>query len=1056
MMPQNENTKYWRSLEQLENSPEFEQYLRREFPDAAEIAPTGVSRRRWMQLMGASFAIGAGAAGCRYPEEGIAPFSVRPENRIPGKPEKFATTLKLAGRVLPVVATSYDGRPIKVDGNNEHPHVSGSDVFALSSILHLYDPDRSRKPVERTGKERFTREWSEFRTKWNDLAKSLSGDASGKLAILHQRNSSPSVLAQMELVAKRFPQARWFQYDSVDGNLTAATEKAFGKNLSPQYHIDKADILVALDADILGADPNSGIHGKKYASRRSPEQGEMNRMYVVESGFTTTGMSADHRLAISPQRMASLVFDLEARVDAALSNGAISDPPEDKSEKLLTAMVNDLVSHKGKSLLVGGDHLDIETLVRIWRINDKLGNLNETVSFIELPVLNRENTGSIQQLTQALNGGEVSTLLVVGGNPVYDAPRDVEFGTAIEKAEHRFYYGDYENETSVRCGWHLPASHGLEQWGDAISSDGTYCLAQPLIEPIFDTFDPIQLLGMIADQPVDNSLDVVKQTIAASYTSLTGSAAWKKVVHDGFIADSAPKSTQVELASDLGLTEVDKDAWKTAATDKFEAIFRPGHSTYDGSFANNGWLQEAPEPITKVTWDNVLTINISTARRLGIKQAELVDVTANGQTVRLPAFLQPGQAADVLGLSLGYGRTHAGMVAGNVEEGVEPVGVDVGPLRTTASIFVATDVSIKPTGETVPLATTQDHFAIDTLGMNEIAHRVPELVREGTAEEYEINEEFAETLGPHMPHEGSLWTEFSYDDHKWGMSIDLTKCIGCNACTIACQSENNVPIVGKDAVLVGREMHWMRVDRYFSGDMEEPKAVSQPVTCHHCETAPCESVCPVAATVHSDEGLNDMVYNRCIGTRYCGNNCPYKVRRFNYLDWRASDYRFEEANKELAKLVHNPEVTVRNRGVMEKCTYCVQRIQNSKIEAKADRRALGPNEIKTACQEACASEAIKFGDLNNPESDVAKAHANPRAYAMLKELNVKPRTKYLARITNPHPWLAPEPREFHSHHGDEHGHGNHGNGDDHAHDSEPGHSEDHDHHDEEKKAKTDH
>ncbi|PQO42002.1 TAT-variant-translocated molybdopterin oxidoreductase [Blastopirellula marina] len=1060
MKPQNQKPKYWRSLNELDNSPEFDQFLKREFPEAAEEAPTGVSRRRWMQLMGASLALTTGAAGCRYPEEevigfrypeeNIAPFSRRPDDRVPGQTQKFATTLHVAGKVCPVVATSYDGRPIKIDGNQLHPLVSGADTYAQASILQLYDPDRSQDPIENgVGKQ----SWDAFTNWWNTQAKSLEGANSTKLAILQQDNASPSVLAQMDALAKRFPEAKWYKYDSVSSSETLATEIALGKPLRPQLNIDQANIIVDLGSDLLGTHVTHGKNNLEFAKRRTPETGPMNRLYVVESRFSVTGIAADHRLAVAASQMTSFVADLEQRLDAALENGETTEEPEDKLDKLMTAMVNDLVSekNKGKSMIVGGDYLDDDTLVRIWRINSKLGNLGKTIEFIDIPKTNRDNLGSIADLANDLAEGRISTFVVLGGNPVYDAPAELDFVGAMDAAKAQsVYYGDYQNETSKRCTWHAPASHGLEQWGDATAYDGSYCVTQPLIAPIFNTKDPVQFLSLLAGSPVTETLEAVRQTVATQYSTNATEAAWTKVLHDGFIEKSSSQTVAASLASGLELGDVDFTAWRSGMGDGLELIFHPGYATYDGRFANNGWLQELPDPLTKVTWDNVVTMSRKTAESFGLKQGDVAAITANDTTVELPVYIQLNQAHGTLAIGLGYGRTMAGMVGGHTEAGIETVGVDVGPLRTSDTMHLTTGVTVQTTGKTFDLAITQDHFAIDTLGMMEIGRRVGDLVREGSVEQYDEHPDFAQHMVHHPPLE-SLWEDpeymsKSYDGHAWGMSIDLTKCTGCNACTIACQSENNIPIVGKEAVKVGREMHWIRVDRYFSfGKGVDPEttpedevhAVTQPVTCMQCETAPCESVCPVAATVHSNEGLNDMVYNRCIGTRYCGNNCPYKVRRFNYLDWRADDYRFETANRELAKLIFNPEVTVRNRGVMEKCTYCVQRIQNTKIEARAERRLIGANEIKTACQEACSSQAIEFGDLQNKESNVAKAHASPRAYSMLEELNTKPRTKYLAKIRNPHPWLAPPIPEGHGHGhgGDEHAADDHGHaeGDEHAH-----------------------
>ncbi|MEX0793543.1 MAG: 4Fe-4S dicluster domain-containing protein, partial [Pirellulaceae bacterium] len=969
-------------------------------------APTGLSRRRWMQLMGASFGLAAGAAGCRVPEETIAPLAVRPENRVPGKPEKFASMLHVAGKVRPIVATSYDGRPIKVDGNSLHAEGSGTDVFTQAAVLELYDPDRSRGLVQREGKERFSRDWNEFFTAWRDIS-SAEGE---KVAFLVGSHDSPSVKAQIDRVAERLPQAQWYKHDPLaQSKADSATGQAFGSAMTPRYQLENADVLLLLDADFFGHEAASGLRNlREYTQRRAPEAGPMNRLFVVESHFTTAGLAADHRMPLETSRVGSFVADLEARLEVRLGQEESSEPGEDaeKREKFIASVVEDLVSHQGRGLVVGGPHLDEATQVRIWRINSRLQNLGATVELVRRADTQPTSIGSLSELAQGLENGQFETVVVLGGNPLYDAPGDVKFAEAYAKAAQRIFFGYYENETSRLSTWHLPEAHGLESWGDGIAADGRYCTAQPLIDPIFGGKSLIELLAQMAGETSLTGRDMVRQTAASHLGIEMTEARWNKLLHDGFAADSQGEAIAATLADDLQLAEVNTSAWQADRGDALEVNFRIG-ATYDGRYANNGWLQELPDPMTKVTWDNVLTVNPNTAKKLGLAQDTLAKLTVAGQSVLMPVYLMPGLAAGTLGVTLGYGRSFAGMIGGNLDEQIDPVGVNVYPLRKSDALDYATGVTVEPTGTKYELSTTQDHHAIDTLGLEEMGRRVGALVREGTVSEFEAHPDFAEHRVHHPPLE-SLWTELSYDGHAWGMSIDMSKCVGCNACTIACQAENNVPIVGKEQVAKGREMHWIRVDRYFSGDMDEPHAVTQPVTCQHCENAPCEQVCPVAATVHSDEGLNDMVYNRCIGTRYCGNNCPYKVRRFNYLDYRAGDHQFEEANRELAQLVFNPEVTVRNRGVMEKCTYCVQRIQNTKIEARAERRPIGPNEVRTACQEACPAQAIEFGDLNNGESRVAANHENPRAYAMLAELNVKPRTKYLARIRNPHPWLAAE------------------------------------------------
>ncbi|TWT34825.1 TAT-variant-translocated molybdopterin oxidoreductase [Blastopirellula retiformator] len=1038
---------YWRSLEHLENTPEFEQFLHREFPVAASEFPEGVSRRRWMQLMGASLSLGVGVAGCRYeeetiigwryPEETVAPFAVRPENRVPGKTEKFASTIEIAGEVRPVVVTSYDGRPIKVDGNVEHPEGRGSNQYMQGTVLEVYDPDRLRGLTEASGGEAFDRSWDEFESSWKQIAQELG--AGGKLALLMQKSASPGFHDSLAKLRERFPQAMVYQYDSINReNEAAGLQAAFGQAVTPKYHLDKADVILVIDDDFFGDHPTGQRNSYEFAQRRAPEDGAMNRLYVAESQFTTCGLAADHRVAVPASRIASFVADLETR----LAGGEIAEPAEDASrqDKFLAALVDDLKKHQGKAVIAVGPRQSAEVQAAVWKLNQQIGAIGETVELIDAGLPSSGDVGTLADLTTQLDGGSVETLIVLGGNPAYDAPADIAFGEAQKKAARRLFLGYYNNETSEEATWILPEAHGLESWGDFIAADGSYCVAQPLIESIFGGLSKAEFVALLAGSEERDGRSIVRR-VAKDRIGYATESAWKKIVHDGFASGTASKTQSVEVAGDFAPLTADKEAWKTTpAKDEVELVFTPGTSTYDGRFANNVWLQELPDTLTKLTWDNALLVNPTTAGLLGLKQGILATVTSGGKSIDAPVYLMPGLALGTVSLALGYGRTHAGKVGGEVAAGIDPVGVDAGKLRTSSAMNVLTGVKVASTGRSYLLATTQDHHAIDDLGLQEIARRIPTLVREGTLEEYNHHPDFAQHVVHHPPLE-SLWTEVSYEGHAWGMSIDLTKCLGCNACVVACQAENNVPIVGKEQVAKGREMHWLRIDRYFAGDPEDPVAVTQPVTCHHCENAPCEQVCPVAATVHSNEGLNDMVYNRCIGTRYCGNNCPYKVRRFNFLDYRASDYRFDESNRQLAELVFNPEVTVRNRGVMEKCTYCVQRIQNTKIDARRDRRAIGSNEIKVACQEACATDAIQFGDLNNPENLAAKGHANPRAYAMLGELNIKPRTKYLARILNPHPWLA-EPyvedehipgHEGHVESDGDHGHehGEHGHDDEH-------------------------
>jgi molybdopterin-containing oxidoreductase family iron-sulfur binding subunit len=598
-----------------------------------------------------------------------------------------------------------------------------------------------------------------------------------------------------------------------------------------------------------------------------------------------------------------------------------------------------------------------------------------------------------------LNAGKVDTLIVLGGNPLYTAPADLNFAEAFKKAATRIHLGLYRDETARQCAWHLPQAHFLESWADARAYDGTYSVVQPLIEPLHGGVSAIELAALLAGIESPKGYDLVRQT----FQKIAGpgwESKWAMTLREGILDKSESPAATPPIVQQPSKPPAEKAA-ATPANSQLEIVFCRSAAVYDGRYANNGWLQELPDPMTKLTWDNAALVSPATAAKLGIAHGAVVRLTFGGRTVQMPAYVMPGQAAGSVAVALGYGRTAAGKVGGSKADDVPPVGVDVYCLRTTAAMDFGTGLSVEPTGREHRLALTQDHHAIDTVGLSSRAERLGELIREQTLADHKEHPDAVKHAVHHPPLE-SLWNEHEYGPHRWGMTIDLSKCIGCNACVVACQSENNVPVVGKDRVLAGREMHWIRVDRYFQGEPDNPRSVHQVVACHHCENAPCEQVCPVAATVHSHEGLNDMVYNRCVGTRYCSNNCPYKVRRFNYFNYHKD---LEGHEKEVLKLIYNPEVTVRSRGVMEKCTYCVQRIQATKIIAKNAGRPIADGEIRTACQQVCPAQAIEFGDLADPASRVAKARAAGRAYEMLAELNVKPRTSYLARIRNPNPEL---------------------------------------------------
>ncbi|QDT06732.1 Tetrathionate reductase subunit B precursor [Rubripirellula lacrimiformis] len=1079
---------YWRSLSEFRGGEEFEQYLDREFPVAASEFPEGVSRRRWMQLMGASLAL-VGAAGCRYPEEEILPFVIRPEGRVPGETYSRATNFELAGRVYNLLVTSFDGRPLKIEPNGDHPGGGGTDVFSQASILGLYDPDRARGDagflLRRGGENREPLGWDAFESFGQSLVKSAASNAGGsKFAVLMSPTHSPSTVRMLKSLRKKMPKATLCRFDSVSGDAMAqATATVFGKPAKQVLSLDQADVVLTLEADVLGKDKAMITAARSFAKRRDPVAGDMNRLYVVEGGYTGTGASADTRLALQPSQMPAFLAELGRRVEAlagedqADHSGEGDKPfnelgPAERLERFLDVAAHDIAAAGDKAVVVVGEALGAKAVAAGIRMNQKLGSLGKSQSF--MPAVDAELGESVglKDLVAKINAGDIDSLLILGDNPVFTAPGDVDLAGAIAKVDNSIYLGEYDDETGYACKWSLPLAHPLESWGDVVGDDGHYGVCQPQILPLLGgRTTPEVLAAMLGDGETD-AMAIVRRTADELAGSAMSDRQWRSLLHDGYAegvvvaSDLQPQGEGEALTADapVAVTEPNKDA--------MEVLFVPADGLYDGRFANNGWLQELPQSLTKMCWDNAAVMSPATARTLGVKHELAAALRVGDAKIELPVYEMPGLAPGVVVATIGYGRTRAGMVGGSLAKDVPIVGIDVSPLRSIDSMQVAYGVEGRPRYEDTEIATTQDHWAIDEGGRNETQQRSFTLVREGTTALLEKVPEFAESKGPHVPkvgRAGSPWDEpintiqiEKPDLPQWGMSIDLTKCIGCNACVVACQSENNVPIVGREQVLNSREMHWIRIDRYFQGDEDNADVVQEPVACMHCETAPCEQVCPVAATVHTDEGLNAMAYNRCIGTRYCANNCPFKVRRFNYFNYNsdvgvgygvdAYPSNIESANRKLQALVMNPDVTVRGRGVMEKCTYCVQRIEKGKITARKEDRRIQDGDIVTACQSACPTRAIDFGDIQDPNSVVSKKRADVRSYGMLGQLNVKPRTEYLARVRNTPKRLmtAAQLNDLATlkapHHGDHdsegHGHDGHaGHGhDEHGHD-EHGHEE---------------
>ncbi len=961
------NETYWRSLGELNDTEAFRAQLEREFPEGASELPEGVSRREMLMLLGASLSL-AGLASCRRPVEEIVPYVKAPEEIIPGVPRRYATTMPFGRSAYGLVVESHEGRPTKIEGNELHPRTSGrSSVRIQASILGLYDPDRAQRVVH----DGTDASWAEFVAAWGELEKEHLEDGGASLALLTPSFASPTRARMLELFRARFPKARVAVHEPVsDENVLAAASSPAGRPLQPVLDVEKAAVIVALDADILGNDPEDVRHIAGFAAgRRAAIDGKpMNRLYAIEAAYSLTGAMADHRLHLPSRKIGAVVTALASRV----TPGAAASQVEGVDAKWLDAAANDLVEHRGSGLIVAGPGQPGAVHAAVARLNLELSNVGTTVTYHEPVDATLPSRASLAELVSEMSAGNVSTLVILGGNPSYDAPADLDFAAATKKVATTIALSTHSDETAKLANWNIPAAHFLESWDDARAVDGTLSLVQPLILPLFGGKGATELWGLLATGADQPGHDLVRETWKPILGEVGFEKSWNRVLHDGLLAGSATGPV-LPAINDVSMPE-------PGSAEGMEVHFRPSSYVHDGRYANDGWLQELPDPVTKLTWDNPALLSPKTAAALGVADEDLVTVSVRGRSLTLPVTIVPGQADGTVMLTLGYGRAAAGRVGTGV-------GFDAFALRTMAAPDVDT-ATVTKAGGLAQLAPTQEHGSMEGRP----------LIREATLEEYKHDPGFA-AEAVELPKLESMWAEKPYDTgHQWAMTIDLNSCVGCNACVVACQSENNIPIVGKDQVRKGREMHWVRVDRYFEGAAEKPRMIFQPVPCMQCENAPCEQVCPVAATVHDDEGLNVMVYNRCIGTRYCSNNCPYKVRRFNF-------FNYTKDTPELLKLVQNPDVTVRSRGVMEKCTYCTQRINAGKLDARLAGRTLADGDIKTACQQACPAGAIEFGDLRDPASRVVAGKNDPRNYALLAELNSKPRTTYLAKVRNPHPDL---------------------------------------------------
>jgi molybdopterin-containing oxidoreductase family iron-sulfur binding subunit len=1122
---------YWRSLQQYADSPEFREKVAQEFTEYDPDELLGMSRRKFMKLAGASMALaGLTMTGCRrWPMEKIVPHNARPDGTMPGVPQTYASMLQRGGVAHGLFVTSFDGRPIHVAGSPLHPingnpdaydggkgtyKVGAADSYSLASILDLYDPDRSRSVVRRTGTGD---DRDAQRTSYAEFFGSLDL-ADGRVAVLSEAQSGPTFDAVKKSFLDKVPGATWTTWEPLhrDSEIAGA-RRAFGRAVRPHYDLSKAKVLALFDSDLLTDHPASVKHMRDWAKlRRScddPDNPQMSRVYALGPALTTTLSNADVHLQVKPSVLSVMLDALAQELNVPGFTGSPNLTGE-KETKFIKALAKDLKAHQGESLVVVGPSQPAGLHALAWSINQTLGALGQTVTLTREPAGDTLAVDNIAQLVDQINADQIDTLLILGGNPVYDAPADLDFPAALAKVRTTVHLSQYDNETSRRCDWHLNEAHYLEAWGDGRAWDGTICLQQPIILPLFGGRTAIEVLATLAGDEATAGYDLVRRAWSAPLKApqydvarsgwVDGEInrgpekAWRTAVHDGLLPGTGyePLSLSPGNAGSTGVNF-------SADADRVQLVFRSDPKVYDGRYANNGWLQELPEPMTKVTWDNPVWISVTDAREWGVENGDVLQITVDGRSLRAAAFITPGQAPGTLVLTLGMGRTAAGRIGDNV-------GFNAYALRTTANQGVAYSAKVGKTGQSYRLAVTSIHHLIDPnkfganwislddkdrygtdavarWGLDKRAGKKPgdegKLIKQIAFADYLTNRDFANddahgdltlqlydaplaeehaaraehlraeaealvAAGELSPEDLDGWmpaTQFN-DRHAWGMTIDMTACTGCSACIVACQSENNIPIVGKDQVLMSREMHWLRVDSYFRGDpsatsSDQLDAVHMPLACVHCENAPCEQVCPVAATVHDTEGLNTMVYNRCIGTRYCSNNCPYKVRRFNYFDYHAKletdDFRTNRRDggiqikpwlkmpdqqqgdviDQVRRMVFNPDVTVRMRGVMEKCTYCTQRINRARIDAKAqwalDKNAgmevedypyVKDGDIVTACEGACPTGAITFGNLNDPTARVSRLQnlkKSPRAYKLLEELNSRPRTKHMGLVRNP-------------------------------------------------------
>ncbi|MFU8811535.1 MAG: TAT-variant-translocated molybdopterin oxidoreductase [Balneolaceae bacterium] len=1006
-------TTYWKSLNELAQNEEYKTFAEREFGENATEMTDQVSRRSFLRVMGASIAL-AGFASCRKPVQKILPYSKQPEDRVLGVPEFFATAMPMQGALTGLLVTSNEGRPTKIEGNPDHPASKGrTNIYHQAAILGLYDPDRSRSP-RRDGTGVSKDEFTQF-------ASDHFADRSRRILFIDEASSSLTYSRLKRSILSEFDNAEWVthepfnEFEVIEGN-----NLAFGQRLRTVNHYGKADLVVSLDHDFMSphGDSNSVQNAVDLTARRkvTGTDDNMSRVYCVENSYTSTGSYADHRLRLKPSQIPAFAAALASRLSSQLNAlSAYSGVQNDFSNhEWVATLANELLAHRGEAIVTLGYQYNRQVHATVAAINSALGNAGETVTYHNVPFYNdRDEQAAFSDAVRNMQAGLYDTVVLVGTNLAYTAPADLGIAGALANVETKIHLSDYYDETSQLCNWHVNRAHFLESWGDGYSFTGQRSVVQPLIEPLFGGVSDIEFLNIIANGSESPAYVRVVESWE-QYVSGNFKNQWEQVLHDGIDHD-APGFSSVNVSIVSNLSSNVQDVLNARPIADIEIAIKPDATMFDGRFANNGWLQELPEPMTKTTWDNVAMMSAATARKVGInpersfrhKNVPMIRISSGNESIEIAAWVQPGHADDSITLSVGYGREGVGRVASGV-------GVDTYPLRTSASPFYQ-QAQVEATGNTYEIANVQDHHSLEGRDM----------VRSASMEQYRREPQFASFKNHHgfevpgmkearaagTEDQGpvSLFTENYGPDHQpqWGMAIDLNACFGCGVCTIACQAENNIPVVGKREVARRRVMHWIRTDRYYEGDVDNPKVYHQPVPCMHCELAPCEQVCPVAATTHSEDGMNQMTYNRCIGTRYCANNCPFKVRRFNFFNY-TKEFLTTGDDPEVIQMAMNPDVTVRFRGVIEKCSYCVQRVNRAKISSriKTGSRKPADGTVQTACQQACPANAITFGDLTDRQSVVSQHKLNERNYVMLEEMNVRPRTSYLAKLRNEQSDLA--------------------------------------------------